>query len=236
MSSRERSHHKGSSRSTRDLFGLRGFLFGSADSRASMKGAWEATLRRPVAHSGWSSCFGGIALFLFLIQAATGILLMFFYIPADPEAYRSTLYMAGQAPFGWFFRIIHHWAGIAMMLAVSLHVLRVLFKGAYQDPRDLNWIVGSALFFLTAGFVLTGDLLPWTRSAYWSAEWWTSLVGSFPLIGHQIMLFLRGGENVTGSTVTRFYVFHVFVLPALSTLFMVLHFAMVRKLGISEPL
>ena len=216
--------------------GIRGFIYGPLDSRISVRGALEAALRKPVPHASWWSCFGGIAFFLFLVQAATGILLMFFYIPADPEAHRTILSLTGQAPFGWFFRTIHHWAGIGMMLAVSIHVLRVFYMGAYQKPRDLNWVAGSALFFITAGFFLTGDLLPWTQSAYWSAVWWTDLAGSFPLVGHQILLFLRGGEHVTGSTITRFYVFHVFVLPALMAAFMLVHFAIVRKLGISEPL
>ena len=216
--------------------GIRGFIYGPLEKRISVIGALEAALKKPVPHVSWWACFGGIAFLLFLVQAATGMLLMFFYIPADPEAHRTIIYLAGRAPFGWFFRTIHHWAGIGMMLAVSIHVLRVFVKGAYQKPRDLNWVTGSVLFFLTAGFILTGDLLPWTQSAYWSAVWWTDFAGSFPLIGHQIELFLRGGENVTGSTLTRFYVFHVFVLPGFLTLFMVIHFAIVRKLGISEPL
>jgi quinol-cytochrome oxidoreductase complex cytochrome b subunit len=236
MRGRDRRQDGGLLKDLLELVGIRGFIYGPLERRISVKGALEAALKKPIPHVSWWSCFGGIAFLLFLILAATGILLMFFYIPADPEAHRTILYLAGQAPFGWFFRTIHHWAAIGMMLAVSIHVLRVFVKGAYQRPRDLNWVIGSVLFFLTAGFILTGDLLPWTRSAYWSAVWWTDLVGNFPVIGHQIMLFLRGGENVTGSTITRFYVFHVFGLPALSTLFMIIHFAIVRKLGISEPL
>jgi len=219
-----------------EWIGVRGFIYGPLDRRISIKSALEAALKRPIPHVSWWCCFGGIAFLLFLIQAVTGILLMFFYIPADPEAHRTILYLAGKAPFGWFFRTIHYWSGIGMMLAVSIHVIRVFVKGAYQKPRDLNWIIGSVLFFLTAGFLLTGDLLPWTQSAYWSAVWWTDLVGSFPVVGHQFMLFLRGGENVTGTTVTRFYVFHILLLPGLLTLFMIGHFAIVRKLGISEPL
>ena len=236
MSGREKLPGGGLLKNLLDWIGIRGLIYGPLERRISVKGALEAALKKPIPHASWWSCFGGIAFLLFLIQAATGILLMFFYIPADPEAHRTILYLAGQAPFGWFFRTIHHWAGIGMMLAVSAHVLRVFVKGAYQRPRDLNWVIGSALFFLTAGFILTGDLLPWTRSAYWSAVWWTDLVGNLPVIGHQIMLFLRGGENVTGSTITRFYVFHVFGLPVFTVLFMVIHFAIVRKLGISEPL
>lgn len=206
------------------------------DRKFLVRGNLGALLRKPVPHISWWSCFGGIAFFLFLVQVATGILLMFFYIPADPEAHLTILYLGGEAPYGWFFRTIHYWSGMGMLTAISLHVIRVFVKGAYQKPRDLNWVVGCGLFFLTVGFTLTGDLLPWTESAYWSAVWWTDLVGRFPIVGHQLMLFLRGGESITGSTITRFYVYHVFLLPTLSALFMIIHFAMVRKQGLSEPL
>lgn len=237
MNSRSRPRNGGSFlNNLSERIGLRKFIEDHFDSRISIKGALEAALRKPVPYVSWWSCFGGIAFFLFMVQAVTGIMLMFFYIPSDPEAYRTTLYLTGLAPFGWFFRIIHHWAGIGMMAAVTVHVIRVFVKGAYQSPRGLNWLAGAFLFFLTSAFILTGDLLPWSQSAYWSAVWWTDLMGSFPVIGHQLLLFLRGGENVTGSTVTRFYVFHVFGLPALTTVFMILHLAVIRKLGISEPL
>jgi quinol-cytochrome oxidoreductase complex cytochrome b subunit len=235
MKARNRRANGGLLEGLMERIGIRGLVSGPLERKVSARGALEAALKKPIPRVSWWSCFGGIALFLFLIQTATGILLMFYYIPSDPEAHRTILYITGRAPFGWFFRTIHHWAGIGMVITVSVHVLRVFVKGAYQKPRDLNWLVGSALFFLTAGFILTGDLLPWTQSAYWSAVWWTDLVGSFPVIGHQFQLFLRGGENVTGSTITRFYVFHVFGLPVLTTLFMVIHFTIVGKLGLSEP-
>jgi quinol-cytochrome oxidoreductase complex cytochrome b subunit len=236
MSSRDRRANGGLLTYLLDRVGIQGFISRPQEGRISARGALEAAFTKPIPHTSWWSCFGGIAFFLFLIQAVTGLLLMFFYIPADPEAHRTILYLSGLAPFGWFFRTTHHWAGIGMMLVISIHVLRVFVKGAYQRPRDLNWILGCVLFFLTAGFILTGDLLPWTRSAYWSAVWWTDLVGNFPVVGHQIMFFLRGGENITGSTITRFYVFHVFLLPTFTTLLMIVHFAIARKLGISEPL
>jgi quinol-cytochrome oxidoreductase complex cytochrome b subunit len=193
-------------------------------------------MKRPIPNISWWGCFGGIAFAMFIVQVVSGVLLMFFYVPADPDAYRSILYLSGPAPFGWFIRTIHYWAGTIMLVAITIHVLRVFITGAYQKPRDLNWIIGSALFIFTAGFFLTGSILPWTQSAYWSAVYWTDLAGSFPLVGNQLKLFLRGGEHVNGASLIRFYVLHVFILPALITGFMTAHFAMVRKLGISEPL
>jgi cytochrome b6 len=157
-------------------------------------------------------------------------------VPADPDAYRSILYLAGPAPYGWLIRTIHYWAGTMMLAAIAIHSLKVFVTGAYQKPRDLNWVIGSALLIFTVGFFLTGSILPWTQSAYWSAVYWTDFVGSLPLVGNQLKLFLRGGEQVNGASLIRFYVFHVFILPALTTLFMTVHFAIVRKLGISEPL
>ncbi|UCG38497.1 MAG: cytochrome b N-terminal domain-containing protein [bacterium] len=236
MSAREHRQDRSLLKDLLDWVGVRGLLYGPIESRLSVRGAMEAALRRPVPHVSWWGCFGGITFLLFLIQVFTGVLLMFFYAPSASEAHDSILYLAGEAPFGWFFRTLHHWSGTVMVPVLTVHVLRVLFTGAYQKPRDLNWIAGSFLFLFAVGFLLTGHILPWTDSSFWSAAYWTDLVGSLPVIGHQLMLFLRGGEHVTGATLTRFYVFHVFVLPALTTFFLVIHFAMVRKLGIVEPL
>ncbi len=216
--------------------GIRGRIDGPLDRRFSLKTTIETTMKRPIPNISWWGCFGGIAFAMFVVQVVSGVLLMFFYVPADPDAYRSILYLSGPAPFGWFIRTIHYWAGTVMLVAITIHVLRVFATGAYQKPRDLNWVIGSGLFIFTVGFFLTGSILPWTQSAYWSAVYWTDLVGSFPLVGNQLKLFLRGGEHVNGASLIRFYVLHVFILPALITGFMTAHFAMVRKLGISEPL
>ncbi len=236
MKNRDRTNGGGFWDDFLEWIGERGLLSGQPDKKPVSRGTLETALKKPVLQVSWWACFGGIAFFLFLVQVLTGVLLMFFYVPQDPGAHRTVLFMSGEAPYGWFFRTIHSWAGVGMMVSLTIHVLRVLVKGAYRNPRDLNWVVGCLLFLFTAGFLLTGDLLPWTQSAYWSAVWWTDLVGHMPLLGRQLMLFLRGGEHVTGSTLARFYVFHVVLLPALSMVFMVLHFAIVRKLGPSEPL
>ncbi|MDF1536303.1 MAG: cytochrome b N-terminal domain-containing protein [bacterium] len=236
MSGRDERQGQSLLRDLLDWIGIRGLIYGPLDRRLSLRQTIEKALGRPIPYIPWWGCFGGLAFALFIVQVLSGLLLMFFYVPADPDAHRSILYLSGPAPYGWLFRTVHYWAGTLMLAAIIVHSLRVFVTGAYQKPRDLNWVIGSALLLFTAGFFLTGSILPWTRSAYWSAVYWTDLVGTLPLAGNQIKLFLRGGEQVNGASLTRFYVFHVFILPAVTTVFMTAHFAIVRKLGISEPL
>lgn len=216
--------------------GLVGFIYGPLDRRLSIREALEKALHRPLPYISWWGCFGGIALFLFIVQLVSGILLMFFYVPTDPEAFHSIRYLNSTAPFGWLIRSAHHWCGNGMLFALFIHVARVFTTGAYQKPRDMNWVIGMALFCLVVSFALTGYLLPWSQSAYWTTVYWTDLVGALPVAGGWIKLFIRGGEHVTGATLTRFYALHVAILPLLTLAFMAMHFTIVRKLGISEPL
>ncbi len=219
-----------------EWIGLVGLIYGPVDRRLSIREALEKALKRPVPYISWWGCFGGIALFLFIVQMVTGILLMFFYVPTDPEAFHSIRYINSTAPFGWLIRSTHHWCGNGMLFALFIHVTRVFVTGAYRKPRDLNWVIGMALFFLVVSFTLTGYILPWSQTAYWTTIYWTDLVGGVPIAGPWIKLFIRGGEHVTGATLTRFYALHVAVLPLLTLVFMAMHFTIVRKLGISEPL
>ncbi len=219
-----------------EWIGLLGLIYGPLDRRLSVKEALEKALKRPIPHISWWGCFGGIAFFLFLVQIGTGVILMFFYVPTDPEAYHSIHYLSGTAPFGWLIRSTHHWSGNGMVFALFVHVIRVFVTGAYQRPRDLNWIVGMVLFLLTISFTLTGYLLPWSQTAYWTTVLWTDMIGQVPLVGPWLLALIRGGETISGVTLTRFYALHVAVLPVLTIVFMAFHFTIVRKLGILEPL
>lgn len=233
---RERDTDKGILHEFLDWVGLLGFIYGPLDRRLAVGEALGQAMKRPVPRVSWWGCFGGISLFLFLIQVATGITLMFFYVPTEPGAFASIRYLSGDAPYGWLIRTTHHWAGNGLLVALFIHVVRVFVTGAYQRPRDLNWVIGCSLFLFVFAFILTGHLLPWSQSAYWTAVYWTGLVGRLPLVGPWAMVLIRGGDQITGTTLTRFYALHVAVLPILSALFMAMHFVIIRKLGISEPL
>jgi quinol-cytochrome oxidoreductase complex cytochrome b subunit len=181
-------------------------------------------------------CFGGIAFVLFVILAATGILLAVYYQPTPDTAYQSVLNISTHVQFGWWIRSIHRWAAGGMVLLVFVHTLRVFFTGAYKAPRELNWLTGVALLLITLGFGFTGYLLPWDQKAYWATKVGTDIAGSVPLIGHFLLVSLRGGEQISAATLGRFFDLHVLVLPAVIVALLVGHFWMIRRHGISGRL
>jgi quinol-cytochrome oxidoreductase complex cytochrome b subunit len=178
---------------------------------------------------------GGITLFLFGIQVCTGILLLLYYRPSANEAFESVQYIMTRVQFGWLIRSIHSWAANLMIFTAFMHMFSVLFLRAYRKPRELTWVSGMILLFLVLGFGFSGYLLPWNTLAFFATKVGTAIAGQVPLVGHTIMVFLRGGEEVTGATLTRFFDFHVAVLPGLVTFLILIHLALVQRFGMSLP-
>jgi len=178
---------------------------------------------------------GGITLFLFLIQVCTGILLLLYYRPSANEAFESVQYITTQVQFGWLVRSIHSWSANLMILTAFAHMFSVLFLRAYRKPRELTWVTGAVLLFLALGFGFSGYLLPWNTLAFFATKVGTEVAGQVPFIGKWIVVFLRGGEDVTGATLGRFFGFHVAVLPGLATVLLGAHLLLVQKFGISVP-
>ena len=178
---------------------------------------------------------GGITLFLFIIQVCTGILLLLYYRPGANEAFESVQYIMTRVRFGWLVRSIHSWAANLMIFTAFAHMFSVMFLKSYRKPRELTWISGMVLLFLAMGFGFSGYLLPWNTLAFFATKVGTEIAGQVPIVGHSLMVFLRGGEDVTGATLTRFFGFHVAVLPGLATVFILIHLALVQYFGISVP-
>ena len=178
---------------------------------------------------------GGITLFLFVIQVTTGILRLLYYRPSANEAFESVQYISTQVRFGWLVRSIHSWSANLMIFTAFAHMFSVLFLRAYRKPRELTWLSGALLLFLALGFGFSGYLLPWNTLAFFATKVGTEVAGQVPLIGPWIMMFLRGGPDVTGATLTRFFGFHVAVLPGITTVLLGLHLALVQRFGISVP-
>ncbi|MDE3187459.1 MAG: cytochrome bc complex cytochrome b subunit [Acidobacteriota bacterium] len=178
---------------------------------------------------------GGITLFLFVIQVLTGILLLLYYRPGANEAFESVQYIMTQVQFGWLIRSIHSWSANLMIFTAFAHMFSVLFLKAYRKPRELTWISGVILLVLAMGFGFSGYLLPWNTLAFFATKVGTDIAGQVPFIGHPIMIFLRGGEEVTGATLTRFFGFHVAVLPGLVTVLIAFHLLLVQRQGMSVP-
>jgi cytochrome b6 len=189
----------------------------------------------PVHKHGIWYYLGGITLFLFGIQVMTGILLMLYYRPSADEAYESVQFIVTQVSFGWLIRSIHSWSANLMVGAAFVHLFSVYFLRAYRGPREVTWISGAALLFLSLGFGFSGYLLPWNELAYFATRVGTDIAGAVPLVGEWVRTFLRGGEAVTGGTLSRFYGWHVAILPAITTAILGLHLYLVQKHGMSRP-
>ncbi|NIM48572.1 MAG: cytochrome bc complex cytochrome b subunit [Gemmatimonadales bacterium] len=185
-------------------------------------------------HTFWYY-LGGMTLFLFLVQVATGILLLFYYRASAEDAYESIQFLMAEVEFGWLVRSIHHWAANLMIFTAFVHLFSVLLLKAYRAPREITWLSGIVLLGLSMGFGFTGYLLPWNELAYFATRVGTEIVAAVPLVGSFIGRILKGGEEVTGATLTRFYAIHVAVLPMIAAFMLGLHLFLVQKHGMSVP-
>jgi len=174
---------------------------------------------------------GFISTVLFTILFVSGMYLMFFYHPAIPQAYFDMHTLATTITFGEFVRNIHRWSAHLMVLVVFLHMLRVFYSGAYKAPRQFNWLIGVVLLVLTLLFSFTGYLLPWDQLSYWAVTVGASIAGYVPLMGDKAQQILLGGPDVGSAALLRFYVLHIYVLPAALVLFLAVHIWRVRKDG-----
>ncbi len=190
----------------------------------------------PVPHhlKRWWFALGGTPAYLFIIQVVTGILLTFYYVPEPGHAYTSVQRITYEIPFGWIIRSIHKWSANLMIVAVILHVMRVFFTGAYRKPRELNWMVGCGILACTLFFGFTGYSLIYEQLSYWGATVAANITQNVPLMGDFLARFLRGGDSVEENTLTRFYIFHIALLPLAITLLLVLHITLIRLLGVTE--
>jgi quinol-cytochrome oxidoreductase complex cytochrome b subunit len=181
----------------------------------------------------WSYSFGLgiIAVILFSLLIATGVLMMFYYVPSVERAYQTIKALRGEVPLGEFIRNVHRWSAHAMVLTVILHMSRVFYTGAYKPPREFTWVIGVVLLLLTLGASYTGYLLPWDQLAYWGTTVGTSISSYAPIVGPLIREMLLGGTEVGQNALTRFFTLHVAVLPLLITLVISWHLWRVRTNG-----
>ncbi len=204
------------------------------NTRLGFTGRHRRLINKPVpAGINYFFCFGGVTFTLLIMQLLTGLLLSAHYVPTEAEAYLSIQRLHQGIPLGSVLRSMHHWAANLMVVMVVLHMLRVFITGSYKNPRELNWIAGAMLLLLTLGFGFTGYLLPWDQKAYWATVVGTNMLGSVPVVGPSLAAFLRGGPEVSGPTLLRFYSIHILWFPLFTAFFLWIHFHILRRLGIS---
>ncbi len=179
---------------------------------------------------------GGLTMFLFAVQFITGMALSFYYIPYHEQAHKSIIEIVTKLNMGWFFRSLHHWGAQLAIGVLFIHVFGTLLLKAYRKPRELIWITGFILLGISIFFGLSGYFLLWDERAFAAVRVATGGTGNLPVIGGFIKSFLRGSLDVTGETLTRFYAFHVSVLPFFTLLLMGIHILLVQYHGMSVPL
>jgi ubiquinol-cytochrome c reductase cytochrome b subunit len=184
----------------------------------------------PGGASFWHA-LGGAAAGLFAVEAVTGAFLALFYAPSPQPAWASVAYVQDQLPFGWFVRGLHSFGSSALIIVSGLHFLQVLLFGAYRRPRELNWIVGLALFALTALFALSGYLLPWDQKGYWAKLVEATIAGSAPVVGGGVQQVLQGGSAFGNLTLTHAFAAHALILPAAFAGLLLLHLFLHRRHG-----
>jgi ubiquinol-cytochrome c reductase cytochrome b subunit len=193
-------------------------------------------LKHPVPpRSLWSYVFGSATLFCFVLQVITGVALSLLYQPSSSEAYQSLEFITNHAKFGNVLRGIHYYGASAMIILVGLHMMRTYITASYKFPREMNWISGVILLLCTIFMGFTGQLLRWDSNGVWSSVVAAQQLGRVPLVGKYLARLLIGGNTIGGHSLSRFYSYHVFIIPALIFLFIALHLYLVFRNGISEP-
>jgi len=204
------------------------------DERIGWRSVWNTVFIRKVPKVNWFYTLGSATLFVAINQAITGILLTIYYVPTPDQAYDSVQYITTQVPAGWLIRGLHHWGASAMVLLTVLHMLRVIFYGAYKYPREVTWFTGVGLLVLVLGFGFTGYLLPWDQKAFWATTVGTRIAEVTPFVGDWILRIMRGGEELTAVTLARFFGVHVWFLPAALMGLLGIHLYLIVRVGISN--
>jgi quinol-cytochrome oxidoreductase complex cytochrome b subunit len=174
---------------------------------------------------------GSFSFFLFILLTATGILLMFYYHPAAPQAYLDMKDLRFVVSSGVFLRNLHRIAAHAMVVAVFWHMFHVFYRGGYKPPHEFNWVVGVVLLLLTLFLSYTGYLLPWDQLAFWAITVGSNIISAMPLLGQPLRFLLLGGNVVGENALLRFYVLHCVILPLVALILIAVHFWRVQKDG-----
>ncbi len=179
--------------------------------------------------------FGSGLLFIFLSQVITGVFLALYYVPSADHAHTTVAYITKVVTAGSFLRSLHAYGASAMVIVLLLHLSQTYIYGAYKGRRELLWISGCALFGLVLGMAFTGYLLPWDQRAYFATAVGTNAIGEVPGIGETLTRLVRGGTEMGTLTISRFFVAHVFLIPACIFALVASHIFLFRNAGPAGP-
>jgi menaquinol-cytochrome c reductase cytochrome b subunit len=209
---------------------------GWVNQRVSGLGIYTALLTRKVPKgTNWFYTLGSATMFIFAMQAITGVFLSMYYTPSATQAYASITHLTNDVFMGEFVRGMHKWGASLMIILIFLHMARTFFFGAYKYPRELNWVIGVVLIVLTMVMGLTGYLLPFDQRSFWATIVANNITASGPVVGPYLADFLRAGPDFSATTLSRFYALHMLLVPGLIGALIGAHLFLVVKLGTTAP-
>src|SRR5579884_961439 len=214
-----------------------GRLFRWINRRTGLEGILREALDEPIPGGArFAYVFGSGLLFIFLSQVITGIWLALYYVPSSDHAHTTVAYITKAVAAGSFLRGVHAYGSSAMVILLLLHATQTYLYGAYKGRRELLWLSGCFLFVLVLCMAFTGYLLPWDQKAYFATAVGTNIAGEVPFIGDWIKSLMRGGTEMGTLTLSRFFVAHVFLIPACIFAFVGMHIYLFRKAGSAGPI
>jgi ubiquinol-cytochrome c reductase cytochrome b subunit len=215
----------------------RGRMFDWFDRRAGINSLLHEALDEPIPGGArLAYVFGSGLLFLFLSQIITGVSLALYYVPSADHAHTTIAYITKEVMAGSFLRSLHSYGSSAMVIVLLMHLTQTFVYGSYKGRRELLWVSGCLLFALVIGMAFTGYLLPWDMKAYFATTVGTNIAGEVPLMGEGIKRLMRGGNDMGTLTLSRFFVAHVFLIPAAIFAFVAMHVYLFRKAGAAGPI
>jgi ubiquinol-cytochrome c reductase cytochrome b subunit len=207
------------------------------DERTGIDSILHETLDEPIpGGANWAYIFGSGLLFLFVSQVITGVFLALYYVPSADHAHTVVSYIVKEVTSGSFLRSIHAYGSSGIIILLLLHIGQTILYGSYKGRRELLWLSGCILLALMLGMAFTGYLLPWDEKAYFATAVGTNLIAEVPFLGPILQKLVRGGDQMGTLTLSRFFVLHVFVLPAMLIGFIAAHVFFFRKAGAAGPI
>ena len=215
------------------LVGLRDWV----DARLPIVRAWDTHMGKYYAPKNFNFWyyFGFLSLIVLVNQLLTGIWLTMSYNPSQEGAFASVEYIMRDVDFGWILRYMHSTGASAFFVVVYLHMFRALLYGSYKKPRELIWIFGMLIFVVLMAEAFVGYVLPWGQMSYWGAQVIISLFGAIPVVGEDIVTWIRGDYLISGITLNRFFALHVVALPIVLLALVVLHLLALHEVGSNNP-
>ena len=215
------------------IIGLRDWI----DLRLPIMAAWKKHMSEYYAPKNFNIWyfFGVLSLVVLVIQLLTGIWLTMNYTPTAEGAFASVEYIMRDVDYGWMLRYLHSTGSSAFFFVVYVHMFRGLMYGSYQKPRELIWVIGMSIYLVLMIEGFFGYILPWGQMSYWGANVIVSLFGAIPVIGEDLLVWIRGDYLISGATLNRFFALHVVALPIVLLGLVVLHLLALHEVGSNNP-